>query len=62
MAVIAQPPLEKAAPQRTPHERSLIRVLRFVLVRLLTLFATVVIGIYLTIVIANMCGHVDRIM
>jgi peptide/nickel transport system permease protein len=33
-----------------------------VLVRLLTLFATVVVGIYLTIMIANMGGFVDQIM
>ena len=32
------------------------------MVRLLTLFVTVVIGIYLTIVIANMGGFVDTIM
>ncbi len=31
-------------------------------VRLLTLFVTVVISIYLTIMIANMGGYVDRIM
>ena len=30
--------------------------------RLLTLFVTIVIGIYLTIIIANMGGYVDQIM
>ncbi|MCI0551252.1 MAG: ABC transporter permease [Anaerolineae bacterium] len=39
-----------------------MRVSRYVLVRLLTLFVTVVIGIYLTIMIANMGGFVDQIM
>jgi peptide/nickel transport system permease protein len=37
-------------------------VSRYVIVRLLTLFVTVVIGIYLTILIANMGGFVDTIM
>jgi peptide/nickel transport system permease protein len=37
-------------------------VSRYVIVRLLVLFATVVIGVYLTIMIANMGGYVDRIM
>lgn len=62
MAVVAQPPLEKAAPQKEPHESTLVRVSRYVVVRLLVLFATVVVGIYLTIMIANMGGHVDQIM
>jgi len=38
------------------------RVARYTAVRLVTLFATVVIGIYLTIMIANMGGYVDVIM
>lgn len=39
-----------------------LRVARFSVVRLFTLFVTVVIGIYLTILIANMGGYVDQIM
>lgn len=35
---------------------------RFTAIRLLTLFATVVVGVYLTILIANMGGYVDEIM
>jgi peptide/nickel transport system permease protein len=67
MAVVAQPPaaqspLENAATKRAPHESTLLRVSRYVIVRLLTLFVTVVISIYLTIMIANMGGYVDRIM
>jgi peptide/nickel transport system permease protein len=38
------------------------RIARYSLVRLLTLFVTVVIGIYMTIMIANMGGYVDTIM
>jgi peptide/nickel transport system permease protein len=38
------------------------RVLRYSLVRLVTLIVTVIIGVYLTILIANMGGYVDTIM
>jgi peptide/nickel transport system permease protein len=38
------------------------RVAKYSLVRLFTLFVTVVIGVYLTILIANMGGYVDEIM
>ncbi len=38
-----------------------IRVIRYVLIRLVTLFLTVVIGVYLAILIANMGGYVDQI-
>ncbi len=41
---------------------TVVRVLRYSVVRLLTLFVTVVIGVYLTIMIANMGGYVDQIM
>jgi peptide/nickel transport system permease protein len=37
-------------------------VARYTLVRVITLFITVVIGIYLTILIANMGGYVDEIL
>ena len=37
------------------------RVMRYTLLRVFTLFITVVIGIYLTILIANMGGYVDQI-
>jgi peptide/nickel transport system permease protein len=38
------------------------RVIRYSLIRLLTLIVTVIIGVYLTILIANMGGYVDTIM
>lgn len=41
---------------------SLLRVLQYSVIRLITLFVTVVVGVYLTIMIANMGGHVDNIM
>jgi peptide/nickel transport system permease protein len=65
MTVAAQTPAPAPAENITPkktHDRTFIRVSRYVIVRLLTLFATVVIGIYLTIMIANMGGYVDQIM
>jgi peptide/nickel transport system permease protein len=40
---------------------SLTRILKYTLVRLVTLFITVVVGVYLTILIANMGGYVDEI-
>lgn len=39
-----------------------LRVTQYSAIRLVTLFVTIVIGVYLTIMIANMGGHVDNIM
>ncbi len=62
MAVVAQSPIENVVAKKAHRDSTLIRVLRYVSVRLITLFVTVVIGIYLTILIANMGGYVDTIM
>jgi peptide/nickel transport system permease protein len=62
MAVVAQPTLEKPAAKKGQHENTFTRVSRYVIVRILTLFVTVLISIYLTIMIANMGGFVDQIM
>ena len=62
MAVVTQPTVEKVTPKKTQHEHTFTRVSRYVVVRLFTLFVTVVISIYLTIMIANMGGYVDTIM
>jgi peptide/nickel transport system permease protein len=62
MAVVTQTPSENAVVKRAKHENTFIRVSRYVIVRLLTLLVTVVVGIYLTIMIANMGGFVDQIM
>jgi peptide/nickel transport system permease protein len=59
---VTQPPLENTATKKVRHESTLLRVSRYVVVRLLTLFVTVIISIYLTIMIANMGGFVDQIM
>lgn len=62
MSVVTHTPTEKIVVKKSGHDSTFTRVSRYVAVRLLTLFVTVVIGIYLTIMIANMGGYVDRIM
>lgn len=62
MSVTVHVPSEKLAVKKTVSNSSFLRVLRYVGVRLVTLFITVVIGVYLTIVIANMGGFVDLII
>lgn len=62
MAVVTHTPAENAVVKKSRHQSTVVRVSRYVAVRLLTLFVTVVIGIYLTIMIANMGGFVDTIM
>ena len=63
MAVAATQPKPAPEVMKKPVTNStFIRVLRYSAVRLLTLFVTVVIGIYLTIMIANLGGYVDTIM
>src|SRR3972149_5545083 len=62
MSVTAHVPSEKLAVKKPANNSSFLRVMRYVGVRLMTLFVTVVIGIYLTIMIANMGGYVDQII
>jgi peptide/nickel transport system permease protein len=62
MAVATNPPVENTGAKRSYRDSTFMRVSRYVVVRLLTLFVTVVIGVYLTIMIANMGGYVDQIM
>ena len=47
--------------QKSKSTSTFSRVMRYSLVRLVMLFFTVVIGIYLTVLIANMGGYVDNI-
>ena len=56
-AIAVEKSIKKAASKST-----FTRVARYSAVRLGTLFVTVVIGIFLTIMIANMGGYVDKIM
>jgi len=62
MAIVSQTPAENAVVKKARRDSTFTRISRYVAVRLLTLFATVVVGIYLTIMIANMGGFVDEIM
>lgn len=62
MAVATHTPTENLGAKKDVRNSTFVRVSRFFMVRLLTLFATVVVGVYLTIMIANMGGYVDQIM
>ena len=53
-------PVQEAVPAKKATSPAL-RVLRYVTVRILVLFVTVIIGVYLTVMIANMGGYVDQI-
>jgi len=62
MAVVTQTPSESVSVKKRAGNNTFLRVSRYVVTRILTLGASVVIGIYLTILIANMGGYVDTIM
>jgi peptide/nickel transport system permease protein len=62
MTVVTQPVSDHPVVKKSSRDNTFLRVSRYVIVRLLTLFVTVVIGVYLTILIANMGGFVDNIM
>lgn len=52
----------KVKKKKAVTDSAFARVLKYSAVRLLSLFITVVIGVYLTIMIANMGGYVDQMM
>jgi peptide/nickel transport system permease protein len=60
MAILAK--AEPETRKESPRRKTLFRILRYTAVRVVTLFITVVIAIYLTILIANMGGYVDTMM
>lgn len=62
MAVGIESSSENVKGKTSFGDSTFMRVVRYMAVRLLTLFLTVVVGIYLTIFIANMGGYVDTIM
>lgn len=62
MAEIAEVPVTFSGYIKKVSTSAFGRIARYSIVRLLTMFVTVVIGIYLTIMIANMGGYVDTIM
>jgi peptide/nickel transport system permease protein len=53
---------ESETKKKSSSASTFVRMFRYTGVRLVTLFVTVVIGVYLTIMIANMGGYVDQIM
>src|SRR5512135_744670 len=55
-------PGAQASKKKSFSNSTFMRVARYSVVRLLTLMVTVTIGVYLTILIANMGGYVDTIM
>ncbi len=59
MAEASLPLSTTSTRQRSIATNTFIRVARYTLVKLIALFFTVVIGVYLTILIANMGGYVD---
>jgi peptide/nickel transport system permease protein len=50
---------EAVSKKKTSHPA--VRILRYLALRMVTLFVTVIVGVYLTILIANMGGYVDQI-
>lgn len=46
---------------RKARTQAFVRMLRYTLLRLVALFVTVVVGVYITVLIANMGGYVDEI-
>jgi len=62
MSVTAPSQSNLEIAKKSAFSSTFLRVIRYTGVRLLTLFVTVVIGIYLTILIANMGGYVDTII
>ena len=49
------------ATARKARTQSLVRLLRYTLLKLVALVVTVAIGVYITIFVANMGGEVDNI-
>lgn len=62
MAVVTHTPSENVKEKKLSSNNALVRVSRYVVTRIATLVVSVVIGVYLTIMIANMGGYVDQIM
>jgi peptide/nickel transport system permease protein len=60
-ATVAAQPQAPVAEKKKGGSNTLARVARYTAVRVVMLLITVVIGVYLTILIANMGGYVDQI-
>lgn len=63
METVSEPIVtSKPEVKKSSSSSAFQRIFRYSSVRLITLFVTVVLGVYLTIMIANMGGYVDTIM
>ena len=62
MSAVSQTSPGEIVAKRSAAVNTFLRMARYIALRLLTLFTTVVIGVYLTILIANMGGYVDNIL
>lgn len=62
MTTVAENVSTEVVKKKPKSTSALVRVLKYSGVRLISLFITVVIGVYLTIMIANMGGYVDQMM
>ncbi len=60
-ATLTQQPGAKASRATNPFLSTLNRIFKYTASRVLALFLTMVVGVYLTILIANMGGYVDKI-
>jgi peptide/nickel transport system permease protein len=60
-ATLAAEPKVEVSEKKKGGTSTFVRVARYSATRLIMLFMTVVIGVYITILIANMGGYVDKI-
>lgn len=60
---MAESTLQAPAPvvMKKASENAVLRIIKYMAVRLVTMIFTVIVGLYLTILIANMGGYVDEI-
>jgi peptide/nickel transport system permease protein len=59
---LAVPANSSPVSRKTPGNSTFMRMVKYTALRLVTMMFTVTIGVYLTILIANMGGYVDTIM
>ncbi|MCC7117939.1 MAG: ABC transporter permease [Anaerolineales bacterium] len=59
---LSAPTQDSSVPKKIASNSAVVRVMKFTAIRIVTMMITVAIGVYLTILIANMGGYVDTIM
>mgnify|MGYP000849893416 CR=1 FL=1 len=55
-------PAAAEAPTEKPSKNQALKLARYIVIKLISLFVAVIVGVYLTILIANMGGYVDDIL